>query len=86
MKIRNALDEKVQFNFTRDEIDKLATFRKNDLNSNNAKNSNDFFDNILLYNELYKVFLSNIFSKACIDQINFGWSKKVVDFNSINFE
>lgn len=86
MKIRNALDEKVQFNFTRDEINKLATFRKNDLNSNNAKNSNDFFDNILLYNELYKVFLSNIFSKACIDQINFGWSKKVVDFNSINFE
>ena len=85
MKIKNDLDEKVNVSFTREEIDRLVTLRKNELkNGTNTKN-NDFFDNIILYNELYKIFLSNIFSKACIDQINFGWSKKVVDFNS-NFE
>lgn len=90
--IKNKLDEKIRLSYTQEEIDRFASFRQDDkktneqLNSNNLKTTKDkdFFDNVRLYNEIFKEFIMNIFTKVCIDQVNFCWGKKVMSFSNEN--
>lgn len=72
-------------NFSTEEIDKFTNFKniddteEVDPRSINKKLNKDFFKNIILYNEIFKEFLSNIFAKACIDQVKFSSVKQTED-------
>ncbi len=86
-KIRKDIDKKINSNFTTEEIDKLTNFKNiedtNDVDPRtiNKKLNKDFFKNIVLYNEIFKEFLSNIFTKAYIDQVKFWTVKQREDEN-----
>ena len=86
-KIRKDIDKKICNNFTTEEIDKLTNFKNNDEVNNidprkiNKQLNKDFFKNIVLYNEIFKEFLSNIFTKAYIDQVKFCIAKQREDEN-----
>ena len=84
-KIRKDIDKKIMSNFSTEEIDKFTNFKniddteEVDPRSINKKLNKDFFKNIILYNEIFKEFLSNIFAKACIDQVKFSSVKQTED-------
>jgi hypothetical protein len=84
-KIRKDIDKKICSNFSTEEINKLINFKSMeeineiDPRTTNKKLNKDFFKNIVLYNEIFKEFLSNIFTKAYIDQVKFWTAKQRED-------
>ena len=87
-KIRKDIDKKICSNFSTEEINKLISFKSMeeinevDPRTTNKKLNKDFFKNIVLYNEIFKEFLSNIFTKAYIDQVKFWTVKQREDENA----
>ena len=46
----------------------------------NVAKQNEVVDNIILFREIFQELISALFTKACIEQANFRWSKRVVEF------
>ena len=84
--IKNQIDKKVLEIFTKEEIDNFEYFLNDknyeifdmnvDLNSDLGKRI-ELLKNIKLYNEIFKDFSSNIFSKILNDESNHYWIKGI---------
>jgi hypothetical protein len=79
-KIKEELEEKVRMSFTKEEVDKEVALRRNELRKEKAdkkRDNMDFVDNLILYGEVFKDVISNLFIKAYIAQHNVCNVKKV---------
>ena len=84
--IKNQIDKKVLDIFSKEEIDNFEYFLSDknyeifemnvDLNTSLGKRI-EFLKNIKLYNEIFKDFSSNIFSKILNDESNYYWIKGI---------
>ena len=71
-KIKEELEEKIRMCFTKEEVDKEVALRRNELRKDKRekKREMDFVDNLILYREVFKDIVSNLFIKAYIAQHN----------------
>ena len=79
-KIKEELEEKVRMSFTKEEVDKEVALRRNELRKEKGERKRenmDFVDNLILYGEVFKDVISNLFIKAYIAQHNVCNVKKV---------
>ena len=60
-----------------------STFKLNSENTCNEKNE-DLIDNLILFREFYKEYLSNIFAKCYFDQINTAYAKGLSEIDQID--
>ena len=91
--IKNQIDKKILNNFSKEEINNFEYFindnnyeifnMNNDLNTELGKRI-EFLKNIKLYNEIFKDFSSNIFSKILNDESNYYWVKGLKQNTKIN--
>ena len=78
-KIKEELEEKVRMSFTKEEVDKEVALRRNELKKEKTerKREMDFIDNLILYGEVFKDVICNLFIKAYIAQHNVCSIKKM---------